>query len=104
MTEDKQPREEDILQNREEQIAKAKRLAEKQLFVKAAQIYQKLGMEDEAAFNYETGGDYDMAIGIYHKLGKEEDVKRCEEKKNASAQTETWDDMHAKFQADLPYQ
>lgn len=87
-----------------EGLAKAARLEAKSLYVKAAQIYEKLGHEEKAAAAYENGGDFEKAISIFEKLGKSDDAKRCRGKKEAAAQPETWDDLQAKFQADLPYQ
>ncbi len=85
-------------------LAKAARLEEKRLFIKAADIYERLGRMEKAATAYEAGGDFERAASRFEKLGRDEDAKRCRQKKEAASQTETWDDLHAKFQADLPYQ
>lgn len=79
-------------------LDKAKRLEGKLLFVKAAEIYLSLGMEEDAAKALETAGAFDRAILIFTKLGKEEDTQRCKKKRDAAATGQTWQDAQADFQ------
>ena len=81
-------------------IAKAARLEEKMLFVKAAEIYQKLGMNGEAAVAYEKGSAFDKAACLFASLGKEEDAARCRKKRDAASTGQTWQDMQSDFQKD----
>ena len=86
-------------------LARAKRLEEKMLFVKAAEIYVSLSMEKEAAIAYEKGSAFDKAEPIFLKLGKKADAERCKLKKEAAATGRSWLDMQAEFQQDAgnPY-
>ncbi len=90
---------------KDELIAKAKRLESKLLYVKAALIYAKLGMDKEAGFAYETASDYAKAIGHFKKANCKEDVKRCEEKISGTNNGKTWQDLQKEFQVEAgnPY-
>ena len=81
-------------------LAKAKRLEEKLLYVKAADIYLKLGMNDEAASALEKGGAFDRAAELFAKAGKEEDAARCRAKRDAASTGQTWQDLQSEFQQD----
>jgi len=81
-------------------LAKAKRLEEKMLFVKAAEIYLKAEMREEAAFAYEKASAFDKAADLFSKLGKSEDAERCRKKRDAAATGRTWQDLQAEFQQD----
>jgi hypothetical protein len=80
-------------------LLRAKRLEEKMLFVKAAEVYLSLSMQIEAASAYEKGGDFTRAASLYRSLGREGDAKRCEEKRDGSS-GKTWQDLQAEFQQD----
>ncbi|MFA5929593.1 MAG: hypothetical protein WC861_01815 [Candidatus Micrarchaeia archaeon] len=86
-------------------LARAKRLEEKMLFVKAAEIYLSLSMEAEAAVAYERGSDYTRAAALFEKLGKGEDAARCRKSRDAASTGGTWQDIQAEFQKDAgnPY-
>ena len=86
-------------------LARAKRLEEKMLFVKAAEIYLSLSMEAEAAVAYEKGSDYTRAADLFTKLGKAEDAARCRKNRDAASTGGTWQDIQAEFQKDAgnPY-
>ena len=86
-------------------LARAKRLEEKMLFVKAAEIYLSLSMQAEAAASFEKGSDYTRAASIFEKLGKKEDVLRCRKLRDAASTGGTWQDIQAEFQKDAgnPY-
>ncbi len=81
-------------------VAKAKRLEEKMLFVRAAEIYLKLEMKPEAAAAYEKGSAFEKAADLFAKLGKKEDAERCRKKRDAASTGTTWQDMQAEFQQD----
>lgn len=81
-------------------LAKAKRLEEKMLFVKAAEVYLRLEMHEQAAFSYEKGSAFEKAADLFTKLGKKEDAERCRKKRDASATGATWQDVQAEFQQD----
>ena len=81
-------------------VAKAARLEEKLLFVKAAEVYLKLGEKGKAAAAYEKGSAFDKAAGLFASLGKEEDATRCRKKRDAASTGQTWQDMQAEFQQD----
>lgn len=81
-------------------LAKAKRLEERMLFVKAAEAYLKAEMEDEAAAAYEKGSAFEKAAGLFAKIGKNDDAKRCRKKMEAAATGTTWQDLQAEFQQD----
>ena len=85
---------------KQELLAKAKRLEGKQMFVKAAEIYSTLGMDAEAAKAYESAAAFDKAIAIYTKMGKKADVERCKKKRDEASTGQTWQDMQADFQHD----
>ena len=85
-----------------ELLAKAQRLMDKQLFVKAAEIYQKLGMYDKAASAFESGGAWESAAALFDKLGKSDDAKRCRQKLEEEKSQTTWEDLQANFQTDYP--
>ena len=87
------------------QLARAKRLEEKMLFVKAAEIYLSLSMEAEAAVAYEKGSDYTRAANLFTKLGKALDAARCRKLRDANSTGGTWQDIQAEFQKDAgnPY-
>lgn len=85
---------------REKTLAGARALEGKRLFVKAAERYLKIGMEEPAAAAYENGGAFEKAAALFEKLGRNEDVRRCEEKKKAASDTTTWDDLQSEFQQD----
>ncbi len=86
-------------------LARAKRLEEKTLFVKAAEIYLSLSMEKEAAGTFEKGSDYTRAASLFEKLGKKDDAARCRKKRDADSTGGTWQDIQAEFQKDAgnPY-
>ncbi len=81
-------------------LAKARRLEEKMLFVKAAENYIKLEMKLEAAGAYEKGGAFDKAAGLFEKIGKRDDAERCKKKRDAASSGTTWQDLQAEFQQD----
>ena len=81
-------------------LAKAKRLEEKLLFVKAADAYLKLGMQPEAASALEKGGAFDRAAELFSKIGRKEDAVRCRAKRDAAANGQTWQDLQSEFQQD----
>ena len=81
-------------------LARAKRLEEKMLFVKAADAYLQLSMQDEAATALERGGDYSRAAELYTKLGKKGDAERCRKLRDANSTGNTWQSMQAEFQQD----
>jgi len=81
-------------------LARARRLEEKMLFVKAAEAYLSLSMNAEAACAFERGSAYDEAAGLFEKLGKAEDAARCRKLRDANATGSTWQDMQAEFQQD----
>ncbi len=83
---------------KDELIAKAKRLEGKLLYVKAAGIYAKLGMDKEAGQAFETASDFTHAIEHFKKAGCKDDVKRCEGKMGASNNGKTWQDLQKEFQ------
>ena len=87
------------------QLARAKRLEDKMLFVKAAEIYLSLSMEAEAAAAFERGSDYSRAASLFEKLGKADDAARCKKLRDAASTGGTWQDMQAEFQKDAgnPY-
>jgi len=82
------------------QLARARRLEGKMLFVKAAEIYLSLSMEDEAAAAFEKGSDYTRAAELFTKLGQNEDAARCKKMRDAASSGGTWKDMQAEFQKD----
>ena len=86
-------------------LARAKRLEEKMLFVKAAEIYLSLSMQAEAAASFEKGSDYTRAAELFTKLGKAGDAARCKKLRDANSTGGTWQDMQAEFQKDAgnPY-
>jgi hypothetical protein len=86
-------------------LARASRLEGKMLFVKAAEVYLSLSMQEQAAAAYEKGSDYTRAAELYAKLGKEEDAARCRKLRDAASTGNTWQDMQAEFQKDAgnPY-
>jgi len=86
-------------------LARAKRLEEKMLFVKAAEIYLSLSMEAEAAEAYEKGSDYSHAASLFDKLGKKADAARCRKNRDAASTGGTWQDIQPEFQKDAgnPY-
>jgi hypothetical protein len=81
-------------------VARAQLLEKKQFFVKAAEIYLRAGLEEQAAKAYESGSAYDKAAGLFKKLGKEEDARRCQAKRDAGATGQTWQDLQSEFQQD----
>lgn len=81
-------------------VAKAKRLEEKQLYVKAAEIYASIGMGQEAAGAFEAAGSLGRAIALYEKLGKADDAARCRKKRDEASSGQTWQDLQAEFQKD----
>jgi len=84
---------------KQELLAKAQRLEKKQLYVKAAEIYAKIGDEEKAAHTYETACDFRKAEALFIKLEKTDDAKRCHKKRiGAISDGSTWDDMHKKYQ------
>jgi len=85
---------------KQELLAKAKRLEGKLLYVKAAEIYLKLSDEKSAASTYEKGGDLSKAAGLFEKIGKKGDAERCRKKRDAAATGQTWQDMQSDFQKD----
>lgn len=85
---------------RKELAAKAARLEGKQLFVKAAEIYLKLGDSAGAAAAYEKGSDFGKAAALFEKMGKSEDAERCRKKRDEASSGATWQDVQAEFQQD----
>lgn len=81
-------------------LARAKRLEEKLLFVKASDAYLQLGMQSEAAFALEKGGAFDRAAELFSKIGKKEDAVRCRAKRDAASTGQTWQDLQSEFQHD----
>ena len=81
-------------------LAKAERLEGRKLFVKAAEVYQKVGMNDKAAKAYEDGGAFEPAAALYEKIGQPEAAARCRKALEDSKSQPTWDDLQADFQAD----
>ena len=81
-------------------LAKAKRLEEKLLYVKAADAYLQLGMQPEAASALEKGGAFDKAAGLFSSIGRKEDAARCMAKRDAAATGQTWQDLQSEFQKD----
>ena len=81
-------------------LAKAKRLEEKLMLVKAAETYLKLEMPAEAASAYEGGGAFEKAADLFAKIGKSEDAARCKSKLEAARSGRTWADEQADFQQD----
>jgi len=86
-------------------ILRANSLEKKQLYVKAAELYLQAGEEGKAAKAYETGCAYDKAILLFKKMGKKEDVARCEKKRDAASSGGSWLDLQSEFQKDAgnPY-
>ncbi|VVC00014.1 Uncharacterised protein [uncultured archaeon] len=80
--------------------AKAARLEDKMLFVKAAELYAKLSMPEKAAAAYEKGSAFDKAAELFDRLGKKEDAARCRAKRDAASTGQTWQDMQSEFQKD----
>jgi hypothetical protein len=93
------------MEDKDKAIARAKRLEEKMLFVKAAEAYLSVSMKEEAAKAYERGGAYDKAIELFGALGKKEEAERCRKKRDESSTGKTWMDMQSDFQHDAgnPY-
>lgn len=85
---------------KQELLAKAKRLEGKQMLVKAAEIYATLGMEADAARAFEAAASFDKAIALYLKMGKPEDAARCRKKRDEASTGQTWQDMQSDFQHD----
>ncbi|MFA6214413.1 MAG: hypothetical protein WC717_04005 [Candidatus Micrarchaeia archaeon] len=85
---------------KEKLLARARRLEEKMLFVKAAEIYASLSMEADAAAAYEKGSDYTRAASLFEKLGKADDAARCRKRRDEGATGGTWQDLQAEFQQD----
>ncbi|MEM4348358.1 MAG: hypothetical protein QXN37_02200 [Candidatus Anstonellaceae archaeon] len=79
-------------------LEKARRLENKQFFVKAAEVYLSVGMEKEAAEAYEKGGDFEKALKLFEKLGQTEAARRCRHKLEESFSGRTWKDLQAEFQ------
>gem|GEM_PF-1075879 len=91
---------------KKELAAKAKRLEKKQLFVKAAEIYLKVGDKEKAASAYESACDYKKAEAIFMELGCESDAARCRDKRiNSISDGSTWETLQKKYQdeAGNPY-
>ncbi len=87
-------------QEKQQLIEKARRLEGKQLFVRAAETYLKIGMDPEAAAAFEKCGAYDKAEGLYKKLGRGKDAERCAKKRGESMSGTTWQDLQSEFQQD----
>jgi tetratricopeptide (TPR) repeat protein len=85
-----------------ELLAKAQRLEEKKLYVKAAEVYKKIGMNDKAAKAYEDGGAFEDAAALYEKLGQLDAAARCRKALEEAKNPQTWSDLQADFQADYP--
>ena len=92
-------------EEKQKQLARARRLEEKMLFVKAAEVYLSLSMQEQAAAAYEKGSDYTRAADLFDKLGKKVDAARCRKLRDANSTGGTWQDMQAEFQKDAgnPY-
>lgn len=86
--------------DKEKLLARAEKLEAKLLFVKAAEIYLSLSMEQKAAVAFEKGGDYSKAAEIFEKLGFKSDAERCRRLRDSSASATTWYDLQAEFQKD----
>lgn len=85
---------------RAELLARAKRLEEKLLYVRAAEAYLKLEMKGEAASAYEKGGAFEKAADIFEKIGRKEDAERCRSRLETARSGRTWADEQADFQQD----
>ena len=85
-----------------ELLAKAQRLEEKKLYVKAAEVYKKIGQEDKAAKAYEDGGAFEEAAKLFDELGRKEDAARCRKALEESKNPQTWSDLQADFVSDYP--
>lgn len=83
-----------------ELLAKAQRLEGKKLFVKAAEVYRKIGMNDKAAAALEKGGAFEEAAELFEELGQKEDAARCRKKLEEEKSIPEWSDLQADFQAD----
>lgn len=88
--------------DRDALLQKAQRLEGKKLFVKAAEIYKKLGQDDKAAKAYEDGGAFEQAAGLYEKSGQPESAARCRKSLEEAKNPKTWSEMQADFQQDYP--
>ena len=88
-------------EEKQKQLERAKRLEQKLLFVKAAEVYLSIGMKSEAAAAFERVNAFDRAIELYTELGKTDEVARCKKKREeSSVGGQTWDDVQADFQSD----
>ncbi len=81
-------------------LEKAKKYEGRQLYVKAAEAYEKLGENAKAAEMYEAAGAYLKAEEVFEKLGKADDAARCKAKREEAANQKTWAEMQTDFQAD----
>ena len=88
--------------SKDELRAKATRLEGKKLYVKAAEIYKRIGQNDKAAKAYEDGGAYQEAATLYDSLGRKEDAERCRKTLEAGKNPQTWSDLQAEFVSDYP--
>jgi uncharacterized protein HemY len=83
-------------------LTKAQRLEGKKLFVKAAEVYKKINMNDKAAGALEQGGAYEEAAKLFDELGRKEDAARCRKSLEDAKNPRTWSDLQADFQQDYP--
>ena len=88
--------------NPAELLAKARRLEEKKLFVKAAEVYKKIGQDDKAASALESGGAFEEAATIFDSLDRKDDVARCRKKLEEAKNPKTWSDLQTEFVSDYP--
>lgn len=83
-------------------LQKARRLEGKKLFVKAAEVYKKIGNADKAAGALEQGGAYEDAAVLFDSLGRHEDAARCRKSLEEAKNPKTWSEMQADFVSDYP--
>ena len=79
---------------------RAASLEKKQLYVKAAEVYLKAGMGQDAARALETCGAYERAEKLFRELGMAQDADRCAKKRDSVSSGQTWMDLQAEFQQD----
>ncbi len=96
------PRSADPQAERDALLQKALRLEGKKLFVKAAEVYKKIGMNDKAAKAYENGGAFEEAASLFDSLGLKEDAARCRKALDEAKNPKTWLDLQADFVSDYP--
>ena len=85
-----------------ELLAKAVRLEGKELFVKAAEVYRKIGLEEKAASALEKGGAFEEAALLFEKIGQPQSAVRCRKSAEEAKSSQTWSDLQADFVSDYP--